>query len=82
MKQYLILAWRLVKVLPFVGCVFVLGNAPKVLRRKGYVFGTLEVVLDLLPIVCLLKAAIEAGIGCDLIPEKGEHSATGLEATA
>jgi hypothetical protein len=82
MKQYLILAWRLVKVLPFVGCIFVLGNAPNVLRRKGYVLGTLELVLDLLPVICLLKAALEAVIGNDLIPEKVETAVSGLEATA
>ncbi len=82
MKQYLILAWRLMKVLPVVGMVFVLGNAPNVLRRKGYVFGALEVVLDLLPIVCLIKASIEAATGADLIPEKPATAATALEATA
>lgn len=82
MKQYLILAWRLMKVLPVVGMVFVLGNAPNVLRRKGYLFGVLEVVLDLLPIVCLIKASIEAALGTDLIPEKSEASTAPLEATA
>jgi len=82
MKQYLILAWRLMKVLPVIGMVFVLGNAPNVLRRKGYVFGSLEVVLDLLPIVCLIKASIEAAIGTDLIPEKTDATARALEVTA
>ncbi len=82
MKQYLILAWRLVKVFPVVGMIFVLGNAPNVLRRKGYMLGALEVVLDLLPIVCLIKASIEAATGSDLIPEKAESTATVLEATA
>lgn len=82
MKQYLILAWRLLKVLPVVGMVFVLGNAPNVLRRKGYVLGSLEVVLDLLPIVCLIKASIEATIGSDLIPEKTESATPSLELAA
>lgn len=82
MKQYLILAWRLMKVLPVVGMFFVLGNAPNVLRRKGYVLGSLEVMLDLLPIVCLIKASIEAAIGNDLIPEKTESTANGLELAA
>lgn len=82
MKQYLILAWRLMKVLPVVGMFFVLGNAPNVLRRKGYVLGLLEVVLDLLPIVCLIKASIEAAVGSDLIPEKSEATANGLEVAA
>ncbi|MBI1764487.1 MAG: hypothetical protein HYR56_23935 [Acidobacteria bacterium] len=82
MKQYLILAWRLAKVLPVVGMVFVLGNAPNVLRRKGYVFGLLEVMLDLLPVICLIKASIEATLGNDLIPEKTQPSTSVLEAVA
>lgn len=82
MKEYLILAWRLVKVLPFVGCFFVLANAPNVLRRKGYLFGTLEVVLDLLPIICLLKATIEAVTGSDLIPHKDDRPSSSLELAA
>lgn len=82
MKQYLILAWRLMKVLPVVGMFFVLGNAPNVLRRKGYVLGSLEVMLDLLPIICLIKASIEAAIGSDLIPEKTESTANGFEVAA
>ncbi len=82
MKQYSIHAWRLLKVFPVIGMIFVLGNAPNVLRRKGYVFGSLEVVLDLLPVVCLIKASIEAALGADLIPEKAESAATALEATA
>lgn len=82
MKQYLILAWRLMKVLPVVGMVFVLGNAPNVLRRKGYVCGTLEVMLDLLPVVCLIKASIEAVLGNDLFPDKADHSVPQLEAAA
>ena len=82
MKQYLILAWRLMKVLPVVGMVFVLGNAPNVLRRKGYVLGSLEVILDLIPVVCLIKASIEAATGNDLIPEKTETAAPGLEVAA
>lgn len=64
------------KVLPVVGMFFVLGNAPNVLRRKGYILGALEVILDLLPIVCLVKASIEAVLGNDLIPEKTESTAT------
>ena len=82
MKLYLMLAWRLVKVLPFIGCVFVLGNAPNVLRRKGYVLGAVEIILDLLPVVCLLKAAIEAATGADLIPEKVEAASPQFEAVA
>ena len=81
MQQFFILAWRVIKVLPVIGCFFVLANAANVLRRKGYLFGTLEVVLDLLPVVCLLKAGIEAFNG-DLFPNKDEQTTPALEATA
>ena len=81
MQQFFILAWRVIKVVPVVGCFFVLANAANVLRRKGYLFGTLEVVLDLLPVVCLIKAGIEAVNG-DLFPAKEEQTTPALEAAA
>ena len=81
MQQFFILAWRVIKVLPVVGCFFVLANAANVLRRKGYLFGTLEVVLDLLPVICLIKAGIEAFNG-DLFPTKDEQATPTLEVTA
>lgn len=82
MKQLLTLAWRLIKILPFIGCFFVLANAPNVFRRKGYALGLLEVTLDLLPVVCLIKAAIEAALGTDLIPAKDETAQTIMGLTA
>jgi hypothetical protein len=81
MQQFFILAWRVIKVLPVVGCFFVLANAASVLRRKGYLFGTLEIVLDLLPVVCLIKAGVEAFNG-DLFPAKDEQTTSALEAAA
>ena len=81
MQQFFILAWRVIKVLPVVGCFFVLANAVNVLRRKGYLFGTLEIVLDLLPIVCLIKAGVESFNG-DLFPAKDEQAASVLEIAA
>lgn len=81
MQQFFILAWRVVKVLPVIGCFFVLANAANVLRRKGYLFGTLEVVLDLLPVICLIKAGIEAFNG-DLFPAKDAQTSPALEIAA
>lgn len=81
MQQFFILAWRVIKVLPVVGCFFVLANAANVLRRKGYLFGTFEVVLDLIPVVCLLKAGIEAFNG-DLFPAKDAQASVALEVAA
>ena len=57
----------------------VLANAGNTLKRKGYLFGTLEVLLDLCPVVCVFKAAIEAYTG-DLIPAKAEPAAASLQA--
>jgi hypothetical protein len=63
--------WRALKVMPIVGYVFVIASAPHVVRRKGYVFGTLAVTLDLLPLVCFVKAGVEVFTG-DLLPDKDE----------
>lgn len=69
--------WRVLKVMPVVGYIFVLAAAPVVLRRKGYVLGSLALILDLLPIICLIKAGIEIYTG-DLIPNRFElEEATG-----
>ena len=61
--------WRALKIAPIVGYAFVIAAAPTVLRRKGYVLGSLAVVLDMLPVICLIKAGVEVFTG-DLIPDK------------
>ncbi len=71
MQRVGLIFWRVLKVAPIVGYVFVIAAAPTVLRRKGYVLGTLSVVLDLLPLICLIKAAVEVVNG-DLFPDKFE----------
>jgi|GEM_PF-1984193 len=65
-------AWRVIKVLPVVGIFLVLATSAEVLRRKGNVFGTLAVLLDILPVICVVKAFIEVFTG-DLIPNKPDH---------
>ncbi len=65
--------WRALKIAPIVGYAFVIAAAPTVLRRKGYVLGSLAVALDLLPIICMIKAGVEVFTG-DLIPDKFETS--------
>jgi len=57
------------KVMPIIGYVFILAEAPQVIRRKGVWLGILSIVLDILPIVCLIKAAVEIYLG-DLIPDR------------
>lgn len=69
MQRYGMILWRVLKVTPIFGYAFVIAGAPAVLRRKGYALGTLAVALDLLPIICLIKAAVEIFTG-DLIPDK------------
>jgi hypothetical protein len=73
--------WRALKVTPIIGMFFVLANAGKVFRRKGYVFGTVELALDLCPVICIIKASIEAYKG-DLIPEKTNPNTAQLNTTA
>jgi hypothetical protein len=71
MQQMWVAAWRVVRVLPFIGVFIVLATAGEVLRRKGYLLGALAVLLDTLPIICVVKASIELFTG-DLIPDKFE----------
>jgi hypothetical protein len=73
--------WRVLKVAPIVGYVFVVAAAPAILRRKGYVLGTLAVFLDLLPVICLIKAGVEVFTG-DLIPDKFDTPQSGLGVAA
>jgi hypothetical protein len=77
-----VVLWRALKVAPIVGYAFVIAAAPTVLRRKGYVLGSLAVVLDLLPVICLIKAGVEVFTG-DLIPDKFDTTGQpGLELAA
>ncbi len=63
--------WRVLKVTPVVGYIFIIAGIPDVLRRKGNILGLISIALDILPVVCLLKAGIEIFTG-DLIPNKIE----------
>jgi hypothetical protein len=73
---------KVLKVMPIIGWVFVIASMPYVLQRKGYVLGTLAVTLDMLPVICLIKAGVEVFTG-DLIPNKIEGAgAPSFEAAA
>jgi hypothetical protein len=61
--------------MPVIGYVFILASVPEILRRKGFVFGALAVTLDMLPVICLIKAGIEVFTG-DLLPDKLEATPT------
>lgn len=74
--------WRTLKVAPVIGYVFILASVPEILRRKGFVFGALAVTLDMLPVICLIKAGIEIFTG-DLLPDKMDSaSAPSFETVA
>ncbi|MCG3162230.1 MAG: hypothetical protein JMDDDDMK_03470 [Acidobacteria bacterium] len=67
--------WIALKVTPIIGYVFIIASVPQILRRKGFVFGALAVTLDMLPVICLVKAGIEIFTG-DLLPDKMEGAST------
>lgn len=74
--------WRALKVTPVIGYVFIIASMPQTVRRKGVVFGALAVTLDMLPVICLVKAGIEIFTG-DLLPDKMENvSSPSFEAAA
>ena len=73
MQRVGVILWRVLKVAPIFGYAFVIAGAPAVLRRKGYALETLALALDLLPIICLIKAGVEIFTG-DLIPDKFQAS--------
>ncbi len=71
MKRVIDAVWRIIRVLPVVGIFIILATSAEVLRRKGYVLGTVSLLLDILPVVCLVKALIEIYRG-DIIPDRPE----------
>jgi hypothetical protein len=60
---------RALKPIPIIGAGAVLAFAAGTIRRKGFFKGGADVMLDLIPIVGLTKAIVEAFTG-DLIPDK------------
>ncbi|MCA1593136.1 MAG: hypothetical protein LC754_10890 [Acidobacteria bacterium] len=63
------LAKKLIKPIPIVGTVVVVGLAGYEVKKKGALRGALHVGLDLLPVVGTLKDVVEIFTG-DLIPDK------------
>jgi len=69
------ISWRALRVMPVIGYVFIIASIPEILRRKGFVFGALALALDVLPVICMIKAGIEVFTG-DLLPDKMESAST------
>ena len=63
------LAKRLIKPIPVVGTVVVVGLAGYELKKKGALRGALHVGLDALPLVGTAKGVVEIFTG-DLIPDR------------
>lgn len=62
-------AKRVIKMIPVVGPVFVVGMAGNEMRKKGVLRGAAHVGLDLIPVVGTAKNVVEIFTG-DLIPDK------------
>ncbi len=63
------LAKKLIKPIPVIGSVVVIGLAGYEVKKKGALRGALHVGLDLIPVVGTLKDVVEIFTG-DLIPDK------------
>lgn len=71
MERVMSIVLRVLRVTPVIGWLFLIASAPDVLRRKGYVLGLLSLALDMIPVICLIKAGVEVFTG-DLIPNRFE----------
>jgi hypothetical protein len=60
---------KLLKAIPIIGPVFVVGFAGRDIQRKGLVPGAVHVGLDVTPVVGTAKNIVEIFTG-DIIPDK------------
>jgi hypothetical protein len=60
---------KLLKAIPIIGPVFIVGFAGRDIQKKGVVPGGVHVALDLTPVVGTAKNILEIFTG-DLIPDK------------
>ncbi|HJU53791.1 MAG TPA: hypothetical protein VJ715_04435 [Pyrinomonadaceae bacterium] len=65
------LAKRIIKPIPVVGTVLVVGLAGHEIRKKGLLRGVVHVGLDATPVVGTAKGLLELFTG-DLIPDKDQ----------
>jgi hypothetical protein len=63
------LAKRLIKPIPVIGTVMVVGLASHEIKKKGLLRGGLHTGLDALPVIGTAKGIVEIFTG-DLIPDK------------
>ena len=61
---------RVTRAVPWVGGALALVTLGGAIRRKGWLGGTLDTALDVIPFVGTAKNLVEARRGRDFIPEK------------
>lgn len=69
---------RATKPIPVIGTVVVLATAYGVLRRKGFLRGTVDIALDALPIIGTAKGLVEVVRG-DVIPDRQVRKNVAIE---
>lgn len=62
---------RIIKPLPIVGSVFAVGLAGYTIKKKGLLRGSIDVALNVTPIVGTAKGIVEIVTG-DILPDKHE----------
>jgi hypothetical protein len=64
------LSRRLTRAVPWLGGVVALVTIGAAIRRKGFLGGTIDTALDMIPYVGGAKNLVEAGRGRDFIRDK------------
>ena len=65
---------RLIRSWPVIGGAVALLTVFGAIRRKGFVGGTVDTALNVVPFVGTMKNLIEAGRGRDFIPARAARS--------
>src|SRR6266576_1609060 len=74
------IAKKVLKAIPIIGPVFVVGFAGHDIKKKGLVPGAVHVGLDATPMVGTAKNVLEIFTG-DLIPDKANRNQARVEPT-
>jgi hypothetical protein len=62
---------RLMRSVPWIGGILALATIGSAIRRKGFLGGSLDTALDMMPFVGGAKNLAEAGRGRDFIRDRG-----------
>ena len=61
---------RLMRSVPWIGGILALATLGSAIRRKGFLRGSLDTALDMVPFVGSVKNLAEAGRGRDFIRDR------------